>query len=327
MVPGDVSTVDHAESLGSVPTFFALDAYAVVQGARRGASVQLDESYFDGQRAVLEALDSSTDVGPRVETLRQSRRMLGELGFQLDSLCRRDLLAASDRLLDGLRTLPELTFLRRHVPGTCFVVPDWSRTGSQVRYGARVYVFGDGDAPDPEDVVRENVEAVVEEDPGRFDRYRGVLHGYPECCVEHYRDRHADDPSPERRSMRHYEDLVDDDIVAERRDPGTSVEDIVPALFDADDAFAFFSREFFPEPDCEDARRVGGAVYDVLVDAYPESLVRDHFRLNLGFSYLMSRAAVTGATTRPPPGLLGREHRYSYLPSNVVASLYRSGRV
>ena len=318
--------METAAALGSIPAFFALEVRAVRSGLKRAGSVQLDRTYFDGQQVALRALDS-TAAGARIDSLGRSRRQFEAVTLSVESPTRRALQSASERLRKQFQALPEIDFLQDHVPGRCFVVPEWSRTGSRLRYGARVYVFRDEDAADPAEIVRENVAAVVDDGTARFDSFRGRLHGYPPCCVDAYSDRTDASRSPERRLLQWFGGLVSDDIRSDRRDPATSVRALVPSLFGSDDAYSFFTREFFPEPGCVAARRSGRAVYDELTDGAAEPLVRDHFRLNAGFTYLMARAAVTRASSRPPPGFLGREHRCFYLPLSALETLYRTDQL
>ncbi len=325
MVSGAVNS-EFSDTLGSLPALFALDIYSVHRGKKRSASVQLDQTYFDGQLDILRALDSTTDTSARVETLRRSHQRFEDIEPQIESLTRQALEDESRRLLELLQELPEYAFLREHVPGTCTIVPEWSRGDSQLRYGVRVYVFREGDAPAPIDIIRENVDALIADEVARFDRYRGDLHGYPECCVTTYLEGRNEHPPPEWRSMREFDHLVDDDILADRRHPSTSVSELVPGVFDTDGGFRFFAREFFPEEGCDAAREMGEAIYDELTDEFAEPLVQNYYKLNFGFSYLMARAAVTQAPSRPPPGFLGREHRHFYLPLNALTAIYRSNQ-
>lgn len=317
--------MDIPQGIGQLPGFFALDVHAVNSGVKQAASVQLDDTYFKGQLAALQAIESSQDLKPRIETIQRSAQTFARMECSVDSLTRPQLLNASETLLDTLRELPEIEYIRRHTPGTCFVVPEWSKTDSQIHYGARVYVF-ESDAPDPMEIVEENVDAVVDGAPKRFDRYRGRLHGYPECCIESYLEQAENGSSPERNSMQPYDEFVDDKLFSSRRDPSTRIDELVPTLFETEDAYAFFAREFFPEVGCESARTKGKAVYDALVETYPEALVRDYFRLNFGFSALMAQATVTNASGRPPAGMLGREGRYFYLPLSALLAVYQSGQ-
>jgi hypothetical protein len=188
-----------------------------------------------------------------------------------------------------------------------------------------VYLFREGEAPDPGEVVRENVGAVVEADRERFEGYRGRLHGYPDCCVDRYVDRRPDGTPPEVRSVEPLAERVDDAALAGGPDPSASLADLLPDLLSEPAAFAFFAREFFPGPGCERARRRGVRVYDALAERVAEALVRDYFRFNAGWSVLVAEATREGHGAPPAPGALGREHLLLHLPERTVTSPPRYG--
>ncbi|MFB6096073.1 MAG: hypothetical protein ABEJ74_01635 [Haloferacaceae archaeon] len=314
--------------LGSLPGFAGIDACTVLRGERPGASVQLDDTYFEGQLLALDGVDG-TAAEKRRSILRNSRDLYDDIHIDIGELTERSLLEASERYWRTLRQVPEITYLEQNFPETVTVAPEWLRIGGELKYGARVYFFGP-DGPDALTVVRKNVEAVLADEPATFERYQGGLHGYPDCCVDFFHERDAE-TAPEWRSVEPYADRVDD--AALERGPDARLDDIVAGL---DDAFAtgdgedfpvesFFAREFFPEPGCERARERGRRVRDCLTDVFPDALVRDYFGLAFGFSYLSATAVREGGDRRPSPGAFGREHRLFYLPLGYLQRLDQYG--
>lgn len=310
----------------ALPGFTAIDALAVLKNGRHGASVQITDSYFDGQQNVLEA-EAPGLPEERVQVARTSQELWDEIHIDFESLTERNLRDASDRFRDILQRLPEIQYLKRNYPETCFVVPEWLRTPGRVKYGARVYFFAD-DAPSPEDVIRRNIEATVNDTREEFERYQGRLHGYPECCIEYFQgaSRTAGEDPPEYRSIAPLEDRVNERPLQQGTTPSTSLDEILPDFFDTPHGYAFFAHEFYPEPGCETARKKGVTIYELLVEILPESLVRDYFRVNFGWSYLMAESVRTQKSGTPKPGSFGREHLLSYLPLGVLLrrSRYRS---
>lgn len=306
-----------AAAVGRLPTWLALDALGVLEGCRRGTSLQLDDTYFDGQLAALRSVVGNPSAG-RQRQLRRSKAAYAALQVEVDSLTEPALRDASARFRQGLQGIPEVDFLKREFPGTCFVVPEWLRLGERLEYGARIYFFRDGDAPAPDEIIDSNVEAVVEETPEAHARLVGRLHGYPDCCVDHYQDRTPGEPSPEARSVDPLAGRVADDLLDGTADPSVSIDDLLVDFFDDSHAYVFFAREFFPEPGCRTARERGTEIYEALADRVPEGLVRDHFRLNYGWNYLVAWTLGERGTRRPSPGCLGREHLLSYLQLAVT---------
>jgi hypothetical protein len=306
-----------------LPGLVALDAFAVLDGRRRGSSVQLDETYFDGQLAATRTYGADDAFESRRRIVRESKRVYDETRIEIDSITETNLMDASEQFRGILRQLPEIELLRQGFPGTCFVVPEWLRRPTGVEFGARVYFFRDGDAPDPDEVIRENVAAVVSDDRPAFERYQGRLHGYPACCIEYFHER-DDDPPPEWRAMEPLLDCIDEDALRGDAEPA-SVEAVLGDPFAHEHVHAFFAREFFPEPGCETARDRGRDVRDGLAAAFPPTLVRDYFRINVGWNYLVARAVREGGGGRPEPGALGPEHRLFYLPLAAVLSVDRYG--
>jgi hypothetical protein len=123
-------------------------------------------------------------------------------------------------------------------------------------------------------------------------------------------------------------DYIDGDALSPEREDPTSIHDIVDGLFESPDAYAFFTREFFPEPGCPTARRLGTTIFDLLTEAYSTPLVKDFFRINAAWSYQIAQrlTAEGAADTRPDPGSVGAEQRDFYLPLAAVSQLpaYRS---
>jgi hypothetical protein len=104
---------------------------------------------------------------------------------------------------------------------------------------------------------------------------------------------------------------------------GRTVDDLLPTVFETADAYAFFAREFFPGPGCATARKTGIELYETLLGEFPETLVRDRFRLDIGWSFLIARASSDPGRSRPAAGSLGREHLLFYLPLGTVLGLPR----
>ncbi|OYR50265.1 hypothetical protein DJ73_16425 [Halorubrum sp. Ea1] len=313
---------DHMSSPSAVdafPGFVALDALAVLEGERPGASVQLTEGYLHGQQRMLEAIDRPDVTDDRVDTCQESRRIWGDLHVDIGSRTEGNLQEASTRLRDLLRGLPEVRYLRDRYPETCFVVPEWLRTPGEVQYGARVYFFAD-EAPAPDEILDRNIRAVLDESPGAFDRYLGSLHGYPECCVDYYAGakRSPAAESPEARSIAPLADIVDEERVHGGAPSSSSVTEILPGFFERPQSYAFFAHAFYPEPECDAARRTGISIYETLAESLPESLVRDYFRVNFGWSYLLERSARRRVDCVPEPGAFGREHALLYLPLQIL---------
>jgi hypothetical protein len=318
----------HASESGGVaalPAFVALDSRAVLEGERRGASVQISESYFGGQTAVIDSLETAPPLSERREVAAQSRELYDQIHIDFDSLTRETLQTASAKFRRILRQMPEVQYLARNFPGTCFVVPEWLRLRGRVDYGARVYFFREDSAPAPDEILDRNIDAVVRDDGDRFEQYQGRLHGYPDCCVDHF-STHArrEGSAPELEAIEPIADDIDEEATRQRSH-STSIEDVVDGLVETPDVYAFFTREFYPEPGCDRARQQGLSVYETLSAEYPETLVEDYVRINAGWSYLMAKAIEHpgGDTKAPSPGALGREHLLFYLP---LSSLLTSTR-
>lgn len=319
-----MSTVNK-DAVSALPAFVALDAYSVLERERRGASIQLSDDYFRGQRRAIDAVETASSLSERQKVVSQSRQLYDQIQVDFESLTHESLETASAKFRQILRQLSELQYLRQNFPETCFVVPEWLRERGHVRYGARIYFFREGSAPAPEEIVRRNIEAVVTGERGAFDAYQGRLHGYPECCIEYFTDTRQREAAPELEAVEPIADYIDDQAIADRSDLSSSIEDVVDGLFETPNVYAFLAREFFPEPECDRARRHGLSTYETLCDAYPDELVDDYFRITAGWSYLMANAMApsTGVPESPSPGSLGREHLLFYLPLSAVLAFSR----
>lgn len=313
--------------ISSLPTFTALDSYTVLAGKRRGTSVQLDETYFSGQIRAIEAFDgdtgdpSNSSRGQRLRNLRKSRRAYRSIEVDVDGFTEESLWTASTQFRRELQRIPEISHLKRQFPGECFVVPEWLYTGDRLHYGARVYFFRGEDSATPDDVMRKNIDAILRDSFHEFERYQGRLHGYPNCCIAFYHERSSSTLSPEWRSIKPFADQINDKALG--NGSSSSIDDVLPQFSDWDGRFAFFAREFFPEPGCETALTQGQAIYDGLSSEYSTPLVEEYFRLTFGYNYLVARAVHTAGSHRPTPGDLGREHLMFYLP---LRKLFKTSR-
>ncbi|MFC6875136.1 hypothetical protein [Halobellus marinus] len=319
--------MDHQHVVGTLPAFVALDSSPVLAGQRRGTSIQLDDTYFTGQLRAFEAFDADSEerstpgFAERPQDLRESLQRYRQIEIDIDSLTEADLWTASTRFRRELRRIPEIDFLKRQFPGRCFVVPEWLQSGDRLHYGARVYFFGSEESTTPEDVIRENIDGILHDSSQQFERYQGRLHGYPDCCIEFYHERSATAPSPEWRSIEPFADRIADESLGDGI--AVSLDEVLPRFSDWEGRYAFFAREFFPEPGCDTARTHGQAIYDELSSAEPVQLIEDHFGLTFGYNYLVARAVHTGGSYRPTPGDLGQEHLMFYLPLRELVTMPR----
>jgi hypothetical protein len=306
--------------VNALPSILAMDALTVLEGDRRGASLQLTDRYFRLQAAALQGMDGSEFFENRLDIVRESRDVWDEIYVDFPSLTTEHLRTASERLRNVLERLPEVQYLRRNYPATSYVVPEWMRLDGEVKYGARVYFFGD-DPPEREEIVARNVEATVDDARGDFDAYQGRLHGYPDCCIEFFRegDRFDGEESLEARSLGAFDDAIDEERLREGSVATAPIGELLDGFFESPQAYAFFAHEFYPEPGCETARKRGEAIHDTLTEHLPEPLVRDYFRVNFGWS-LLNAGVVTG------PDAFGREHLLSQLPLQVRSSMSRYER-
>ncbi|WP_254839565.1 hypothetical protein [Natronomonas marina] len=249
----------NTDGVAALPAFAALDVRAVIEQERRGASIQVDESYFYGQELAIDAVGTAAIPSDRRDIVSQSRRFYDQIQVDFDSLTRRNLISVSTRFRQLLQRLPEVRYLKQNFLGTCFVVPEWLRTGGMVKYGARIYFFRKDAAPAPTDIIHRNIEAVVANDRADFERYQGHQHGYPECCIEYFstRERTAE-TAPELEAVEPIEKYIDDDVTAERHARSASIGDIADGIFETPRAYAFLRVSFIPN------RAVNGLSYGSL---------------------------------------------------------------
>lgn len=310
-------------SVDGLPTFAALDSYAVLKQERRGASIQVDESYFRGQMKVMDAIDS-VDLTKRREIVTQSHNLYDTIDIDLDSLTEENLQTASTRFRQILQQMPEVQYLTHNFPETCFIVPEWMRTQKRVNYGARIYFFREDSAPDPDEIIQRNIEAVMDNNQNDFEQYQGRLHGYPDCCIDYFSSYNRQrDAAPEVDAIKPLTDSINDDATQGGSNSSTSIDELFDGIFEIPDVYAFFAREFYPELECNQARHQGISIYDVLCDRYPEELVKDYFRINIGWSYQMARnmSTLIEESSKPSPGSFGHEHLLFYLPLSSVTTL------
>ncbi|WP_136715656.1 hypothetical protein [Halorientalis salina] len=315
-------------AVASLPTIIALETASVRTGHRRGASVPIDRSYLRSIEQAARAYASASGDGgrstERIETVTQSRLLLQTTEVSVDAVERASLRDAADRIREVADRLPEVELLRTAYPGETVVVPEWLRYGRSVEWGLRVYFFRAGDAPAPETILDRNLDAVVEGTRAEFERYQGSLHGYPDCCIEAFQERASAGDRPEARSVAPLADCVDEDTLQAGRN---SIEEVLPGYFESDRAYAYFAREFFPEPDCRSARERGRAVFDAMTRHFDTTLVEDFFRLNYASCYAeattLSTASVAASATRPGASDLALEHQLCYLPLATTLSMPR----
>ena len=308
--PSDVDTL---------PTFVALETLPVLTGHKRSASVQITTRYLDNRTRVLTSLDDGA-FADRVTALRESRDVL-QADVSIDAFEASALLTAAEDLRETFSEMPELTFLRSGYPGDCVAVPEFLHTENGLEFGLRVHFFRAGDAPTPAEIIRRNVDAVIEDEQRAFEQYLGRLHGYPDCCISGFMNRAPNAPGPEVRSVEPFVSSIRADAIGTGSDG--SIEAILPDFFTDEYAYAFFSRQFFPEPRCDTARERGTEIRDSLAAALDETLVRDHFRLNAALGYTVAYSTVPERERYPAVGALGTEHVYSYLPLKGTLTLPR----
>lgn len=289
--------------------------------------MQIDDTYFLGQRRAYEALDgeigeaSTTDHRRRVREIQESLESYRSIEVDLDTLSEESLWAASTRFRDALRDVPELDALIRQFPGQSFVVPEWLQTGDRLHYGARGYFLRAEDTTTPEAVLHRNIDAILGDSFQPFERFQGQLHSYPKCCIDFYQGRSSDEPAPEWRSIEPFVDRINEDALGNGL--ASSIDAVLPQFSEWENRHAFFTREFFPEPGCEQALSTGRALGAALPSEYSPRLVEDYFAVTFGYNYLVARAVHSGGSHRPRPGALGREHLLFYLPVEALSSVPR----
>lgn len=265
--------------------------------------------------------ESIANRDQRLTDLQESRSVYHSIDVGIDSVSESALWDASRDFRKQLQQVPEVDFLKTQFPGRCFVVPEWLKTGNRLHYGARVYLFRSDESPAPEDVIQANIDAIVDDAFEVFERYQGQLHGYPDCCIDFYQDRSPETPSPEWRSVEPFTNRIHEDALG--AGTAASIDDVLTPFSAWEDRYAFFAREFFPEPECETAQAKGRTIYEELSSIVADRLVEDYFRLTFGFNYLVARSVHAGSTQRPQPGRLGREHLLFYAPLQAASTVSR----
>lgn len=306
---------------GMLPTFVALETLSVLQGRKNGASIQLDDPYFEGTIETLSALERGGVFEDRIQGLHDSLDSFDTIRVEIDSFEMATLKEASAELREVFQEMPEVRYLHAQYEGRTVVVPEWLRMDDRLSYGMRLYFFQEDEGPPATDIIHRNVDAIVNDSYSEFEKYRGELHGYPECCINTYLQRAPDSQPPEQNAVAPLASLIRDDLVG--AGTTTSIHEILPEFFKTEAAHSFFAREFFPEPDCTIAQDVGKDIYNGLTDELNETLVRDYFRLNYAFCYAVTNTLLTGRGTRPPVGALGREHVYFYMPLQETLKISR----
>lgn len=315
--------------LRPLPAFVALEVLPVLQNQRRAATIRFDETYLDGVSRVLATLDSDGQFENRLETLRATRKEFDEISVGVSSLEESALREAAEEMRDALETMPEIEYLRSNYPGDCIVFPQVFHTptnvidtNGRIDFGARLFFFERGEAPDPGALIDRNIRTVVTETPREFEKYIGELLCYPECCIDAFLQRKSGSMPPEVASVKPLESRVKTDKLATSGGRLSSVGHIFSGFFQEEYAYAFFSREFFPEQRCDRAENMGRRIYRSLSSEVDERIVRDHFRLNYLYCHAIARS-ITDQTRmgRPAVGDLSLEHVHFYLPLWVLRSM------
>ena len=303
----------------TLPTFIALETLPVLTGDKRGASVPLPTRYFENRIGVLTSLDDE-GFADRIAALRESLDLL-QADVSIDAFEASALRTAAEQLRETFFEMPEVAFLRAGFPSDCVAVPELIYAEGRLQFGLRVHFFRVGEAPTPAEIIRRNVDAVFEDEQREFERYQGRLHGYPECCISHFTNRAPNTMGPEIQSVEPLRSVIRADLIG--TGSGVSIDEILPDFFADEYASAFFSRQFFPEPQCEAARDRGTEIHDALETALDETLVHDYFRLNYALGYVVAYNTLREGEELPVVGALGIEHVYSYLPLKATLTLPR----
>lgn len=307
-----------AHEFGGLPAFVAMEAVPVLAGARDCASIRIDRAYLTTRIDAFEDADVAATLGEHVYPIVQSRDSWDELDREVEDVSVESLAEQSETLTKNFAELKEVTRLKQSFPGDSFVVPEWTETEDGATAVARMYFFASGNGPEPKEVLKRNLKALVSEDDGDFQRYQGELLGYPEASVDFYADSRK---HPAIQSVDPLEDFVDENELDERTD--TSVDRIVPDHFDDPRAYAYFARGFYPEPDDQAAQRKGVEVYDTLADQLDEQIVQDFFRINFVRAYATARGNQSPRHTEPAPGECSHQDLQHFLPFGLTRRLMR----
>lgn len=306
--------------VASLPAFAALEALPALAGVRPAASVQFDRTSLEGQAAMLAQVPAEW-ASKRVEVVRATLDRFDELDVDIGSIDEETLVDASQIVRERFEDLPEAQALRKGFAGEVVAVPEWFRDGTAVHHGVRLVLAPPGAVPDADRLVRESVRAATTGSRRCYQEVLGDLLGYPDCCIAFFADR--GDRPPEWRSTAPLRSLVDVDALRSAE----HLEAVLPGFTDQSAGFAFFAREFYPEPSCDRAVARGRRVHEVLRDAAGGRIADDYFRLNYLYGLrLAMTVAGGGGDGRPELGDLGPEHGYLYLPFKHldVVERYRS---
>ncbi len=291
--------------MNDLPTSVALETIPVSQGVRKGATVELDRDYFEGQRGAIGRTydEKAANLSDRLQGLRESYDTVVNVKVKIGGIDTETLTEASEELRQKFEETYEAEFLDDNTPADVgvFVVPEWVRRREGLSYTARAYFLGEDVDVSPDEIIQKNVESVVSEDGG-FEEYRSDLLGYPDC---------PDDEDADSQDVTQIDgfDVREDEI-------GDNVDDIVPYIFDSDYAYMYFSSGFSTTEKCDDAKEIGREVYRCLREEVKEGLVRDFFRMNYLRSWLDAQEHRRGKIQSQSRGgnAIAREEEYLYLP-------------
>lgn len=176
--------------------------------------------------------------------------------------------------------------------------------------------FREDSAPAPDEIIQRNIEAIMDDKRDDFAQYQGRLHGYPDCCIEYFSSyNRTRDAAPEVEAVEPLTNAINNDIIQDDSNSSTSIEEFFEEIFEIPDIYAFFAREFYPEPGCNQARQQGISIYDVLCDGCPEELVNDFFKVNVG-------GVIKWHITFHPRLKYRRNHHLIYLVMNIFYFTY-----
>lgn len=322
-------------NIGSLPTFAALEVLPVLQGNKRSATIRFDETYLDGIRSVLESINKEGQFRNRLQSIQDSQQQFEEITVEVPSKEESDLKTASKEMHDMIESIPEINHLRSAYPGDSIIFPQILQSPDrqlsarkQVNFGIRIFFFRKSEAPTSDELISENINAIIGESPREFERYVGELLGYPDCCINAFRHREAGKTPPEAVSVNPLESKVKTESISEHDSGEISIDQLLPNFFEDSYAYAFFAREFFPERQCDRAESVGKGIFKELKQSLNERLVRDYFRINYLYCYVIASAAQDQSRLdRPRIGELGIEHMYSYLPMSAMTTISRYRKV
>ena len=153
--------------MNDLPTSVALETIPVSQGVRKGATVELDRDYFEGQRGAIGRTydEKAANMSDRLQGLRESYDTVVNVKVKIGGIDTETLTEASEELRRKFAETYEAEFLDDNTPDNVevFVVPEWVRRRGGLSYTARAYFFRDDQTVSPEDIVGKNVESVVSE--------------------------------------------------------------------------------------------------------------------------------------------------------------------